>query len=332
MNRLSDKAIGYIAIGLVLLLCAFVGWKMYLEDSRGVQTVVVRFPDLGSLQPQDAVVERGVRVGFVRETRLRGREAEVEIDFGNPVRYCEGTRFINSNYSLMGQRYIVIMPVHRGKELDLSLPQPGEYEPGIAEAMHLVKDAVDLLDSLTLAARLIAGGDSAHKPFAERFDGLVDAVEGAVAAVDDAVRTKGPQVADALAQVGDLAEEATAQAEAVQAALDTSLVQARQALRALSEAAQAVRNAVAGADEGLDSLSKTEAWVRLAESRDLIDTLSAINGKLKRVVDAFNGSLEDGTNVGAWKLMKKTNWNVLGATAREKRAKREKEAGKTAEE
>ena len=120
--------------------------------------------------------------------------------------------------------------------------------------------------------------------------------------------------------------------EAVQAALDTSLVQARQALRALSEAAQAVRNAVAGADEGLDSLSKTEAWVRLAESRDLIDTLSAINGKLKRVVDAFNGSLEDGTNVGAWKLMKKTNWNVLGATAREKRAKREKEAGKTAEE
>ena len=96
--------------------------------------------------------------------------------------------------------------------------------------------------------------------------------------------------------------------------------------------AQAVRNAVAGADEGLDSLSKTEAWVRLAESRDLIDTLSAINGKLKRVVDAFNGSLEDGTNVGAWKLMKKTNWNVLGATAREKRAKREKEAGKTAEE
>ena len=329
MNRLSDKAIGYFAIGVVLLLCAFVGWKMYLEDSRGVQTVVVRFPDLGSLQPQDAVVERGVRVGFVRETRLRGREAEVEIDFGNPVRYCEGTRFINSNYSLMGQRYVVIIPEHRGKELDLSQPQRGEYEPGIAEAMHLVKNAVDLLDSITLAARLIAGGDSAHRPFAERFNGLVDAVEGAIAAVDDAVRTKGPAVAGALAQVGDLAEEATAQANAVQAALDTSLVQAATALRALSEAARAVTAAVEGADKGLDSLSRTEAWTRLVDSRDLIDTLSALSGRIKLVVDNLNGSAEEGTNISAWKLMKKTNWNVLGATAREKR---EKEAGKRAED
>ena len=47
------------------------------------------------------------------------------------------------------------------------------------------------------------------------------------------------------------------------------------------------------------------------------------------MVDNLNGSAEEGTNISAWKLMKKTNWNVLGATAREKR---EKEAGKRAED
>lgn len=328
MNRLSDKAIGYIAIGLVLLLCAFVGWKMYLEDSRGVQTVVVRFPDLGSLQPQDAVVERGVRVGFVRETRLRGREAEVEIDFGTPVRYCEGTRFINSNYSLMGQRYVVIIPSHEGRPLDLSRPQEGEFEPGIAEAMHMVAEATAALDSAKTAIELIANGNGSEPGFAARFNGLVSELQTALDGLDRAITEKGALLRGGLEEANGLTARAAEKTGELDAALDTSVAAARTAVASLAKTVVAARAAMGNAMTGLDSLSRTRAWKRLAESRELYDALASLNDDLRKAVDLLAGNGGE-RSMKFGRVFKRTNWNVFGATAREKRAKRA-ENGETA--
>ena len=328
MRRLPDKAIGYLTILAAMLLCTLVAWKMYLANGRGAQTVEVVFSDLGSLQPQDDVMERGFRVGHVRSAGLVGDRAVATIDFDTPVRYCEGTRFINSNYSLMGQRYIVIIPSHEGRPLDLSRPQEGEFEPGIAEAMHMVAEATAALDSAKTAIELIANGNGSEPGFAARFNGLVSELQTALDGLDRAITEKGALLRGGLEEANGLTARAAEKTGELDAALDTTVAAARTAVASLAKTVVAARAAMGNAMTGLDSLSRTRAWKRLAESRELYDALASLNDDLRKAVDLLAGNGGE-RSMKFGKVFKRTNWNVFGATAREKRAKRA-ENGETA--
>lgn len=320
--KISDRAIGYITIAIATLICVWVVYMMHLRNAEGSQSATIYFSQLGSLQPQDAVVERGVRVGHVRSTSLYDGYAKVVIDFDLPVKYSKGTRFLNSNYSLMGQRYLVILPQHKGELLDLREPIQGEYEPGIAEAMHLVEHAVQAVDSIKTAIELLARGTSTHPSFATQFNSLMGRLDGTLSSLNNAISQSAPQIESYLRSGSQVASTALRKSEEVQSSID-SLVEGTQfALTTLNGAIHSSGDGIATVAQGLDSLSQTKAWQELFEKRDLHDSLLVLVQGLHHIVDVLQGNAESPFKMSFWKFFKNTNWNILGETAREKRARR----------
>lgn len=325
--KLTDKALGYLAIAAALLLTVTVMWQMYVKSAEGVESVTVLFPQLGSLQPEDAVVERGVHVGHIRSVALGKSGAEVVIDFDLPVKYSVGTRFINSNYSLMGQRYVVILPEHSGPLLNLKEQIDGEYEAGIAEAMHLVEHAVKSLDTIKTAVELLAAGTDQSPGFARQFQGVVGQLDGALGALHRSIDQNGPRLGELIAEGNRFASDAVGKTEEIRGTLDTLWGDVGELLRSLSGAIETAGSGLLTVARGLDSLSENEVWKGVADNSSLHDSLLVMTQQLRNVIDVLSGNAQSQAKIGFWKVWKHTNWNIFGATAREKRAKRARQAG-----
>mgnify|MGYP004450435921 CR=1 FL=1 len=318
--KISDRTLGYLSLFALVFIFAYVAMGMYEAHQTSVQTILVDFNELGTLQTEDPVVIRGYRVGSVGKVAWLGDRARIQIKFDEPVILREGTRIIDVNYALMGQRRVEIFPSKTGKEYPEDYIHSGIFEPGIAEVLRYIEDVNRQLSTVCEMIRLLSEGDSTHTSVAQTFENILSKVEGTLQSSDKLISTLQPtlnnlfsQVNTASGQLIQVTNQADTAIKTVTQAVNEKLSQAENVMKSISEGA-------AKTDSIITDLENDSTIHALLYSRDMVDKLTLLANKLDTMVHIIDPKDikiigDDGKTV---QLITWKNINLIGETAREK--------------
>jgi ABC-type transporter Mla subunit MlaD len=320
--RLSDKTIGYAVFAALVLLAGGIALQMWNVQRHARDKAYVLFQELGSLQTEDPVTIRGFRVGKVSSVNWGKDGALVTIALDAPRIFRAGTLFRNENFSLMGQRRLAIEPSKSG---DITAPDHifvGEFEPGIAEAMHLmemVKDQVLLVRDLAV---LLQHGDSMQPSLPQIVETLLDEGENVTEKLHSTVRTAQPQISATLDQVNKLSHQAivvTRQTDSTVEHLTGTLT-----LR-MDEAHQFIKNihsTLDRLDQILVQIEQHPLTGDLLYKRELVNQVESLVVTLQAVLKKVDrqGIVILDEKGERKSMVKLRNINLFGETAREKAA------------
>lgn len=328
--KISDRALGYLSIILLLLIFAVVAYCMATAQDKATTTAIVDFNELGTLQPEDQVVIRGYTVGTVGTVTWLGDRARVQIKFDEPVVIREGTQFNNVNYAIMGQRRLEIVPSKTGAVLPEDYVHTGNFEPGIAEVLRYIENVNDQIEVVRNTVLMVVKGDSTHKSATELFENAMSTIEATIQNTENLVNKLQPAINNVFAQVDSASNtliNVTYQADtAIKVASDAvneKLAMADSAIKAISDGANS-------ANETISKIESTALENKLLTSTETVDKLETLSQKLSALVKAINtrGIKMYDENGNRVKLFTWKNLNLVGKTAREKARIREEEAKK----
>lgn len=118
----------FIALLIMAVFIFIVGDLSTLFRKKGYP-LFVRFDSVAGLEKKTVVRIAGIRVGYVRDIRLKGTQAEVELSIDPNVKVKKGARATLAALGLLGEKYIEILP---GAEDVYS--QPGDSIQGVTAA------------------------------------------------------------------------------------------------------------------------------------------------------------------------------------------------------
>lgn len=132
------RIVGYLTSVLILVFILMLLGLVRREATRGPLLVEIRFENVGTLRNDDPVIHKGVRVGEVDGiSRVEGT-AKVTLELYQHIALPADSRFMNFNYSLFGDRLILIFEGRSDAIMDFNEVQQGIFKAGIAETMHKV--------------------------------------------------------------------------------------------------------------------------------------------------------------------------------------------------
>lgn len=322
--KISDRALGYISILALILVFAIVALEMYEAHQKSPTTIQVDFNELGSLQPEDLVVVRGYTVGTVGKVEWLGDRARIQINFEEPIVLREGTRIVNVNYAIMGQRRIEIFPSKEGKQYPKDYIYTGIFEPGIAEVLRYIEDVNTQLATVREMVHLVVDGDSTHPSAQQIYENVMGTVEGTVDNADKLVKNMQPTIAHLFNEVNTASDQlitVTNQADtAVKAATDAvneKLAMAENAIRTISEGTQKTNQLI-------ESIENDSTYAKIFKSTKTADRLQQIVTRIHDLVlaiDSKNLTVRD-ENGNPVTLLTWKGINLIGKTAREKARER----------
>jgi len=326
--KLSDKSIGYLSfIGIFLILggLIFGMWQAHRETSH---TAIVDFPELGSLQPEDAVTDRGYQVGRVGSVTWLGHKARIVILFDEPIVLREGTVFRNINYALMGQRRVDVIRSKTGHKLSEDHIYQGEFVPGVAETLRLMESIVAQIKGIQELVMLIALGNDTVPSVPTLFnsalksaDSIVNELENMTAEVQPKINSLLNQTEAASQTVIAVSGTADSTIRAIESQATDKIQDANQAIHELSEG-------IAKIDTITQAIETNPTAQNLLNSREKIDKvdslITTVNGLIKAInTKGFALYDENGKKIS---LITWENLNLIGATAREKAKQRQEQA------
>lgn len=325
--KISDRTLGYLSLFALIFVFAYVAKGMYEAHQTSVKTILVDFDELGTLQPEDPVVVRGYTVGSVGKVEWLGDRGRIEIKFDEPIILREGTRIVDVNYAIMGQRRVEIFPSKTGKEYPDNYIHTGVFEPGIAEVLRYIENVNQQLAAVREMVHLITDGDSTHPSAVKVFENMMSTIEGTLTASDQLINSLEPTINGMFKQVNSaskelitVANQADTAVKTVTSAVNDKIALAEDALKTLSEGAQKANTIIS-------DLESDSTVHQLLYSHDMVDKLNDLITKvntLVSVIDTKNITVlgDDGKPV---QLITFKNVNLIGETAREKaRARAEK--------
>lgn len=325
--KISDKAIGYTSLIALLLILGIVSLGMYKAHQTNIYEIAVDFSELGSIQPQDAVTIDGFKVGQIGDITWLGNKARVQLRFDNPIVLRQGTRIINSNYALMGQRRIEILRSKKGDVIPKDTVIQGEFQPGIAEALRLIDNFQIQIKIIRDIAVLLIHGDSITPSVPEmaktkmrQLDSLILSLEKISNQVGSQVNSLLTQTTEASMQIIQTADKAQVFIDSIEKTAVTKIEEANQALATISKTSSQ-------ANDFILSLENNPSVQNILNSTDKVEKINQLIEKVNRLSQAIqkNGIAlynEKGERV---KLFPFKNMNIIGKTAREKAIDRQKE-------
>lgn len=123
--------IGIFVFTALIIMAVFifiVGDLSTLFRKKGYP-LYVKFDSVAGLEKRTVVRIAGINVGYVKDIRLKGAQAEVELSIDPNVRVRRGARATLASLGLLGEKYIEILP---GAEEAYS--QPGDSIHGVTAA------------------------------------------------------------------------------------------------------------------------------------------------------------------------------------------------------
>ncbi len=322
--KISDRAIGYFSFIALIVLIAVIALGMWDAHRATKHTITADFTELGSLQPEDEVTIRGYHVGTVYSVTWLGDRSRVVMQFDEPLRLREGTEIRDVNYALMGQRRIEIYPSKTGKNLPDDYVFQGVFEPGIAEALRLIEDAIAQVESVRQMILLVANGDSTHASFTSVFEESMQKVEALLKKAETLSVQVPEQINSILATtdsasrtVVNISEEASKTINAIDSAVTDKVNTANEALATIKDGA-------ATADSVFDLIESNELVKTMLDSDTLVRETEKLIAQLQdfiKVLDTKGLDVRD-DNGNVIPLLTWRNINIIGATAREKARKR----------
>ena len=324
--KISDRTLGYISLVALIGIFAVIAYGMWEAHHEAKTIILVDFPDLGSLQPEDQVTIRGYTVGTIGNVQWLGDRARVQIKFNEPIVIREGTQFNNINYAIMGQRGIEVIPSKTGKVLPTDYVHQGHFEPGLAEALRQIETINEQIAAIRELVLLVIKGDSLHEPASQIFEDLVYSVESALENTEQTLRTLQPafnslfrQINDASANITEVSFQADSAIRNVTETVNAKMQFAENALKTISDGAQKTNDLIG-------KIETNSLYSKVLYSSETVDKVNELVFKLNELVRAIDTKGikmldENGNPIKpfTWK-----NLNIVGKTAREKAKEREK--------
>jgi ABC-type transporter Mla subunit MlaD len=325
--KISDKTIGYVSIICLILIFGIVTLGMYQAHESKTIEIEVDFLELGSIQPQDAVTIDGYKVGQIGSIKWLGNKARLQLKFDEPIVLREGTRIINSNYALMGQRRIEIIRSKTGEVVPKDYVFEGEFQPGIAEALRLIENLQTQMEIIRDIALLLIHGDSVTQSVPEMFttkmnqmDSLIASLEKISKQVDSQVKHLLVQTTDASKQIIETADKAQGIIDTIEEVTSSKIEEANKALASISKTSSEANDFILSLENNPSIHNFLNSTEKIEKINELIEKVNLLSKAIqKEGVALYN---EKGERV---KLFPFKNMNIIGKTAREKAKDREKE-------
>lgn len=322
--KISDRTLGYLSLVTLIYIFAFVAMEMLEAHQKSTTTIQVDFDELGSLQPEDLVVVRGYTVGTVGKVEWLGDRARIQINFDEPITLREGTRIVNVNYAIMGQRRVEIFPSKEGNRYPDNHIYNGIFEPGIAEVLRYIEDVNQQLATVREMIHLVVDGDSTHPSVQATFENIMSTIDGTLESADKLVASMQPTINHLFKQVNTASKElieVTNQADTAvkvaTSAVNEKIQIAENALKTISEGAQK-------ANQLMVDIETDTTFSKLFKTSETVDRVNEMIGKIKDLIvaiDSKNISVRD-ENGNPVTLLTWKGINIIGETAREKARKR----------
>lgn len=327
--KINDKNLGILTVISLLIVIIATAGIMVKKSSKSSNRLWVEFTELGVLQPEDPVTSRGFNIGRIGTVQWKDHKALVEVVFDQPTILHRDMTLRNENYSIMGQRRLEITMDRNSPIVGPDHVFQGEFEPGIAEVLHLISDLKTQVFLVKDIVLLLESGDSSQQSVQTVFNNTVQSVESLLNDVEKVVNQAQPQIRKTLQQahaLGEQALEITAQADT---ALNTVATQGKQGLDEASQLILNMEKSFIVLLEFLEALEQQPFYEELLEKQEVIVQINSLIFHANELLSAFtkDGGFkvldENGKPRG---LMKLRNINLFGKTAREKARIRQKNA------
>ncbi len=318
--KFSNRAVGYLSFIAIIWIIGLVALGMWDAHRDSVYQITVDFTELGSLQPEDKVTIRGYDVGVVNSVTWLGDRSRVVLEFEEPVILREGTEIRDVNYALMGQRRIEIYPSKTGKKLPENYIHQGIFEPGVAEALRLIEEAVAQVEAVRQMALIIANGDSTHASFTKLFEQNMQKINDLLKKTEK-ISVQVPEQIDAILATADsatktivtISDQTSTTIHTIDSAVTYQIGRANNTVNEIKNAATAV-------DTVFDFIETNPTISSMLDSDSLIRQTEKLIAGLQdfiKVLDTKGLDIRD-ENGNKVPILGWKNLNIIGKTAREK--------------
>ncbi len=279
------RKIGYITCFAILIVLLLISIFMGKDLSKGPNTLLVKFSNVGTLIPHDPVLMAGVTIGRVSGIRYVPGTALVTLELYKRLKIPKDSRIINFNHSLMGERLIQFERGASKIPMDFSLIQEGHFEPGIAEMLHEADKIVDMVKRYnSVALQLKNGNDSTASmitiyhneilPFLAKFSGFLEELT----VIEGMVTDKADMLVFYMEQLSVLTNKAHNQVPKL-------LSQSQNAVMGLARAADTIAVSVEALNRQLDEVNRKGTLANdLVYEREIFEMLKKLNISLNTFV------------------------------------------------
>ena len=166
--------IGAFVAGALLIMAVFIFivGDLGLLFRKGGYPLFVKLDSLAGLEKRTVIRIAGVRIGYVQDIRLKGSQAEVELNINPGVNIRKGSKATLAALGLLGEKYIEILP---GQEMDFF--QPGDSIEGVSAVSFdqigsLLLSVGDEIKDIGGAIKGMIGEEGSRKNFKDTLENL----------------------------------------------------------------------------------------------------------------------------------------------------------------
>ncbi|MGL1901430.1 MAG: MlaD family protein [Fibrobacterales bacterium] len=324
--KISDKNLGYLTFWAIIATLCWITFAMYAKSSSTINQLTLIFDDVGTLRPQDPITKQGMVIGSIASIDYLDKSAKVVISFDNPLLLREGTQFINYNFSLMGERRIKIIPSDTGKYLTPESRIVGEFEEGIAETMHKLADLNEQITLIRNFILLLHSGNNETPPLFKKVFSELSKTETLIESIQTQFNILQPKLLSTIAQTNTLTQIGMEIIDSATVAMTTLSQKSQELIVSAHESIHTVSVTVDTLQTRLTTIEEMGILTNDSLFQDIYLVIDGLNTTLATITNNGVGLTDStGQSVGIFSF---SNLNILGATAREKRAERAKKSSK----
>lgn len=309
----------------MILYLIFAVWR---NESEASNVILVRFDEMGALQPQDIVTIRGFEVGHVASIARADEKALVKIVLDEPRIFREDTKFRNVSPNIMGSRSITVEPGKNGEIAPSGYIFDGDFEPGLAEILYMTDIAKKNVASLMEFIRTLRTGSENSVSLQEKYEEIMGECEDFVAVLTGVVNSVEKQTVGALNKVSYYVDEISDASIKIGNSVDTVRIQAQDGVKTLENMVSKLKSTIDDLNEILVQFERNPVTIALMDKRDIVNDIDSLRSALQAFIGAIdNQGIKIYDEKGKRQSMVRwKNIHLVRETARSK-AKRQLEEG-----
>jgi|GEM_PF-430506 len=286
--KVTDRQLGLLTILVLLGAGLLVALLMYQKGLKATTRIHVVFDELGSLQPEDPVTSRGYPMGTVGAVKFIHNKAFLELVLDEPIFLREGTIIRNENFSLMGQRRVEIIQSQKGKIVSPDYVFQGEFEPGIAEAMHLISQVRLQVIAVRDLVFVLSFGDKNSQSIPALTEKMLAQSDQVITQLETTVNKAAPKIASGLSQIDKLTAQSVKLVQQTDSVLTEGTLAGEDGIRKSNELLLEVQKALVDINAFLEQFQSQPIVTDLLYKQEMLTKVNALVVTLQDIMKLFD--------------------------------------------
>ena len=279
------------ALGIMAVFIFIVGDMSTLLKKPGYP-LNIYFDSAAGLEKNTVVRMAGVKIGYVKDIRLKGRQAEVILDIKQEAQLRKDSTATLASLGLLGEKYIEILP-----GVSSEICQPGDSLTVISAVSfdRLGTELVTIGDEIKETGRILRkmiGDEESQGNFKEILSNLAqfstDLKEISGASKQDlnlSIKKTSEAIQNFDARVSEVAKNLDELVALLRDLVEQNRGNVEQSLQDVKELIGKAEESLGHLDESIDKISGGEGTLgKLIQEKDLHDRAEKIIGEIERVV------------------------------------------------